>query len=319
MEGYTMRSVVFDGRLHLADGPIPTPNSDEALIRLRVAGICQTDLELLDGYKNFSGTLGHEFVGDVVEGPSEWVGCRVVGDINIGCGGCDMCARGIPSQCRNRHVLGIQTYYGAFADYFCLPVRNLHRIPDTISDEVAVFTEPLAAACQVPELASIVPTDRVILLGAGRLGMLVAQVVRLTGADLTVITRRERQETLLDQWKIPHARRESVPDGMADVVIDCTGTAAGFDDALTLVRPRGTIILKSTYAGTPQADLTRIVVHEIRIVGSRCGPFEPALRLLAQGLVDPLLLIDAEFALDDTPQALERASKPGVFKILLRP
>ncbi|MBN1679916.1 MAG: alcohol dehydrogenase catalytic domain-containing protein [Anaerolineae bacterium] len=314
-----MRAVVFDRELQVTTVECPVPAPDEALIRLRLAGICNTDLELLAGYKGFSGILGHEFVGEVVQGPSDWVGQRVVGEINISCGTCDMCQRGMPTQCRNRRVLGIMDYGGAFADRFCLAVQNLVAVPESLSDEEAVFTEPLAAACQVLESAHIKPSDRVIVLGAGKLGLLVAQVVRPIGVDLSVIIRHERQSTLLDRWGIPAVRRDAVAEGVADVVIDCTGQASGFADALALVRPRGTVIAKSTYHGLPPADLTQIVVREIQVIGSRCGPFGAALRLLAQGLVDVQSLIDARYSLSEATAAFEHAARHGVLKVLLAP
>jgi threonine dehydrogenase-like Zn-dependent dehydrogenase len=310
-------AVVFDGVLWVIGRPRPVPAADEVLIRLRQGGICNTDFELMHGYRQFSGTLGHEFVGDVIEGPPKWLGRRVVGEINIGCGVCEMCQRGIPSQCHQRQVLGIMNYDGAFANDFRLPQRNLWLVPDSISDDSAVFTEPLAAACQILEMAVICPTDRVILIGAGKLGLLAAQVVRLTGADLKVIVRHESQAALLAGWGIPSARRDEIRPASADVVIDCTGSASGFADALDIVRPRGTILLKSTYHGLPQADLTRVVTQEIHLIGSRCGPFDAALRLLEQGLVNVLPLIEAHYPLAEAVRAFEHAARPGARKVLL--
>ncbi|MBN1201324.1 MAG: alcohol dehydrogenase catalytic domain-containing protein [Anaerolineae bacterium] len=314
-----MRAVVFDGMLQVIRRPRPVPAADEALIRLRVGGICNTDLELMQGYKGFSGTLGHEFVGEVIEGAAAWAGRRVVGEINITCGECDMCCRGMPTHCRQRRTLGLWDYDGAFADVFRLVIRNMLPVPESVPDEAAVFTEPLAAACQIVESAHIRPGDKVVLIGAGKLGMLAAQVIRLTGADLSVIVRRERQATLLAGWGIRAVERAVVPDGRADVVVDCTGNAEGFAAALDLVRPRGAIVLKSTYAGMPQADLTRIAVNEIHVIGSRCGPFGAALRLLEQELVDVKALIDARYTLDEAVQAFEHAAQPGVLKVLLTP
>lgn len=311
------QAVVFDGALRVIERPRPVPAADEAVIQLRLAGICQTDLELMQGYKSFSGVLGHEFTGVVVVGPAEWLGRRVVGEINIGCGACDLCKEGIPSQCRSRRALGIQDYDGAFAEEFCLPVRNLAAVPDTVPDEAAVFVEPLAAACQVVEQVHLHPTDRVVVLGAGRLGLLVAQVVRQAQADPLVIARRDQQVALLERWGIRHTR--AAETGRADVVIDCTGQADGLAAALDLVRPRGTIVLKSTYHSLPQADLTRIVVDEITLVGSRCGPFAAALHLLEQGLVDVLPLIEARYPLGEAARALDHAGRRGVLKVLLEP
>lgn len=317
--GETIRAVAFNGTLRVVEQARPVPGPDELLIRLRLAGICNTDLELTQGYKQFEGLLGHEFVGDVLEGPSEWIGQRVVGEINVSCGECDLCRQGFPTHCRRRRILGMQHYDGVFADCFRLVARNALPVPASIPDQVAVFTEPLAAACQVLETIHLQPSDRVILLGAGKLGLLVAQVVRLAGVDLSVIVRHERPAALLARWGIRAVARSEVPQGSADVVIDCTGSADGFADALDLVRPRGTIMLKSTYHGLPQADLTRVVVNELRLVGSRCGPFGAALRLLESGLVDVASLIDARYALADALQAFHHASQPGTLKILLSP
>ena len=313
------RAVVYEGGLRVVERPAPQAGQGEALIRLRLAGICNTDLELMRGYKDFAGTLGHEFVGEVIDGPDEWLGQRVVGEINVSCGECDMCRRGMRSHCRNRAILGLAQYDGAFSDVFRLPVANLWAVPDAVPDDAAVFTEPLAAACEVLEANVITPESRVVIVGAGKLGLLVAQAVRLTGADLTVVARRERPRALLNEWGIPVADAADIAPGIAGVVIDCTGNAEGFASALDLVRPRGTIILKSTYADLPQADLTRVAVDELRVIGSRCGPFGAALRLLAAGLVDLRPMIDARYSLADAERALAHAAQPGTLKVLLAP
>src|SRR5690554_5352437 len=313
------RAVVYEGGLRVVERPAPQAGQGEALIRLRLAGICNTDLELMRGYKDFAGTLGHEFVGEVIDGPDEWLGQRVVGEINVSCGECDMCRRGMRSHCRNRAILGLAQYDGAFSDVFRLPVANLWAVPDAVPDDAAVFTEPLAAACEVLEANVITPESRVVIVGAGKLGLLVAQAVRLTGADLTVVARRERPRALLNEWGIPVADAADIAPGIADVVIDCTGNAEGFASALDLVRPRGTIILKSTYADLPQADLTRVAVDERRVIGSRRGQLGAALRLLAAGLVDPRPMIDARYSLADAERALAHAAQPGTLKVLLAP
>lgn len=315
----TVRAVMFEDGLKVVERAAPQAGPGEALIRLRLAGICNTDLELMRGYKGFRGTLGHEFAGEVIDGPAGWVGRRVAGEINVSCGECDRCRRGLPTHCRTRAVLGLMAYDGAFADVFRLPVRNLWAVPDAVPDDAAVFIEPLAAACQVLEVAPIAPHERVIVVGAGKLGLLVALVVRLTGADLAVVARRERQRALLVGWGIAAASADELERGAADVVIDCTGSAEGFAVALDLVRPRGTIVLKSTYAGLPQADLTRIAVEELRVIGSRCGPFGAALRLLDAGLVDPRPLIEARYPLDEAERALAHAARPGALKVLIEP
>jgi threonine dehydrogenase-like Zn-dependent dehydrogenase len=244
-------------------------------------------------------------------------GQRVAGEINLACGQCPTCRAGMPTQCPSRTTLGIDRHDGAFAEYLTLPADNLHPLPDAISDEQAVFVEPLAAALQTLHLTHISPHQRVVLIGAGRLGLLTAQVVALTGCDLTVIVRHPRQLDLLTRWGIRAAEQDSIAPHSADVVIDCTGTSEGFAAALGIVRPRGAIHLKSTYHGLPQADLTRAVVDEVQVHTSRCGPFPAAIRLLARGLIDVDALIDARYPLEDGPAAFEHAALRGTLKIIL--
>ncbi|MCB9451862.1 MAG: alcohol dehydrogenase catalytic domain-containing protein [Anaerolineaceae bacterium] len=313
-----MRALVYNKQLHLeTDFPLPQPQGDEALLRIRKGGICNTDLELIDGMYDFSGVLGHEFVAEVLQGPAHWVGKRVVGEINIGCGQCDFCMAGIPSQCRHRQAIGIHNHAGAFADQLTLPVRNLHHVPDTVSDDQAVFVEPLAAVTQILEAVHISPADRVVVLGLGKLGMLAVQVLKLTGADVVGVVRHEKQVEMLRRWGIPAVHKEDLEPERAHIVVDCTGQASGITDALELVRSRGIIVLKSTYHGTPQVDMTQITVREIRIVGSRCGSFPTALRLLEGGLVDITSLIDACFDFDQALDAMRYARTPGTLKVLL--
>ena len=313
-----MRALVFDGQLHLETAhSVPQSKDGDTLLKIRRAGICNTDLELVAGMYGFSGILGHEFVADVTQGHPDWVGKRVVGEISVVCGKCDFCLRGIPSQCRNRTTIGIRRYPGAFADYLPLPQRNLHIVPDKVSDDEAVFVEPLAAALQVTEAVHISPRDRVIVVGVGKLGMLVAQVLKLTGADVIGVVRREKQARLLDQWGIASAELSDLPEQSAQVVVDVTGLAQGFADALNLVESRGTIILKSTYNGFPQVDMTQVAVREIKVVGSRCGPFDAALRLLERGLIDVTSLIEDRYAFDDAVEAMATAAQPGKLKVLL--
>lgn len=295
--------------------PKPEPTSEQSLLKIRRAGICNTDLELMAGYKEFSGILGHEFVAEVVGG--ELAGRRVVGEINVTDGTCEMCQRGIPSQCLNRNAIGIDDHPGAFADYLALVSRNLYPVPDDVSDDMAVFVEPLAAALQVTEGVHISPRDRVVLIGAGKLGLLVAQVLKLTGADLSVVARREKPAALLQKWGIRAVTADELARRSAQVVVDCTGNAEGFAQALELVQPRGTIVLKSTYVGTPAANLTRVAVDEIRVVGSRCGPFDAALRLLSHGLIDTESMIDGRYSIDAALAAFDHAAKPGALKVLL--
>lgn len=314
-----MRALYYqNSQLYFTDGaPLPQPADDEVLLQIRRAGICNTDLEIARGYMGFSGIPGHEFVAEVVQGPSEWVGKRVVGKINVACRECETCRRGVPSQCPYRTTVGIFRHDGAFADYMALTVHNLHAVPENVSDDMAVFVEPLAAALQVTEAIHISPRDRVALIGAGKLGMLIAQVLKLTGADLAVAVRREKQAALLQKWDIPVIYPADLKPGSADVVVECTGDPKGFEAALNLVRPRGTLVLKSTFHGLTPADLTRVVVNEIRLVGSRCGPFEAALRLLAAGLVDVEALIEARYPFKEVLTAFNHAGQTGVLKVLL--
>lgn len=311
-----MQALIYDGQLRLSvDVPEPTPTGDQALLKIRRAGICNTDLELIAGYMNFSGILGHEFVGEVVA--SVLQGKRVAGEINVADGTCDFCQRGVPSQCRDRTTVGIAGHPGAFADYLALTSRNLHVIPDEVSDDAAVFVEPLAAALQVTEAVHISPRDKVVVIGAGKLGMLVAQVLKLVAPDLVVVVRREKQAKLLQQWGITAVERSELSEHRAQVVVDCTGSAEGFAEALELVEPRGTIVLKSTYVSIPQANLTRVAVDEIRVIGSRCGPFDAALRLLKHQLVDVESLIEGRYPLSEGLAAFQRAAQPGMLKVLL--
>lgn len=311
-----MQAVIYDGNLHL-DTTFPNPSShaDEVLIRITRAGICNTDLELIKGYMGFTGVLGHEFVGMVEGGPLD--GQRVVGEINLNCGQCEVCLGGNPTQCPNRSTLGIDRKDGAMAELLTLPLHLIHILPDTISDDQAVFIEPLAAGLQTLHQTHISPHDRVVLIGAGKLGLLTAQVIALTGCDLAVITRHQRQRDLLSGWGIESALPGDITPRSADLVIDCTGTESGFADALEIVKARGTIHLKSTYHGSPQANLTRIVVDEVKIETSRCGSFLAAIRLLGRGLIDVEPLIDARYPLSEAMTAFEHAARRGALKILL--
>jgi 2-desacetyl-2-hydroxyethyl bacteriochlorophyllide A dehydrogenase len=292
----------------------------EALIRIRCAGICSTDLELVKGYYPFTGVPGHEFVGEVVEAEDKpWIGQRVVGEINIACGACEQCLNGRPTHCENRTVLGIKNRDGTFAEYITLPIQNLHRVPASIPDEAAVFTEPLAAALEIQQQVHIQPTDRVLLIGAGRLGQLIAQTLTPTSADLRVLARHPHQQKLLTDRGVRTITEDQIQRWRWDVVIEATGSPAGFEIARKAVRPRGVLVMKSTYKGELSVNFSSIVVDEVNIVGSRCGPFKPALRLLESKQVDPTALIAAEFKLDEALKAFEEAAKPGVLKVLVKP
>ncbi|MDQ1300237.1 MAG: hypothetical protein QG637_154 [Chloroflexota bacterium] len=317
-----MRALVCDGGLRY-DPAYPEPQlpAGEALVRVRLAGVCSTDRELLRGYMGFRGVLGHEFVGEVVQAADPaWIGRRVVGDINAACYRCPTCLAGRHTHCPNRTTLGIMGRDGAFADYLRLPLPNLHAVPAGLPDEKAVFVEPLAAACEILQQVSIRPTDRVIVVGDGKLGLLVAAVLRLTGADLILVGRRRAKLAIAEAWGIATAAGTAGAAGRpADLVVECTGGPDGFALANQLLRPAGTLVMKSTYHGELGVDMSALVVREITLIGSRCGPFAPALRLLASGLVDPTPLISASYPLAEGAAAFERAGEPGVLKVLLKP
>ncbi len=316
-----MKSLWLENKTLSYKKDIPKPTQKgEALIRLRLAGICGTDLEMVRGYYPFTGVPGHEFVGEVVEAEDEtWIGQRVAGEINITCGECEQCRNGRKSHCENRTVLGIVNRNGVFAEYLTLPIQNLHRVPDSVSDEKAVFTELLAAALEIPQEVHIRPTDRVLLIGAGRFGQLIAQVLQLTGANLHVVARHPLQKKLLKERKINLITEEAIKPQGWDIVIDATGSASGFGLARQAIRPRGTLVMKSTYKGDMQVNFSSIVVDEINIIGSRCGPFAPALRLLESGIINPLGMIAAEYPLENGLEAFDKAKERGILKVLLRP
>ena len=301
---------------------------NEALIKIRKAGLCSTDLELVKGYYPYTGVPGHEFVGEVIaltpdpspNGRGEInVGDRVVGEINAACNRCDQCLNGRPTHCENRTVLGIVNRDGVLAEFTTLPIANLHRVPASIPDEMAVFTEPLAAALEIQEQIQVKPTDRVLLIGAGRLGQLIAQALALTGCNLRVVARHKHQQDLLKARRIRIISEEEIQPWRWDVVVEATGSPSGFSLARQAIRPRGTLVLKSTYKGEMSVNFSSIVVDEINIIGSRCGPFEPALQLMESKLVDPTVLIDSEFVLGDALKAFEHAAGAGVLKVLVNP
>lgn len=310
-----------DHRLRVRDDlPVPEPVPGDARIRVTLAGVCHTDLELVRGYYPYAGVLGHEFVGVVDAAPSApaWEGQRVVGDINATCGACPTCRAGRASHCERRTVLGIVNRDGAFADFLTLPIANLHAVPDGVPDDVAVFTEPVAAAFQILAQVAIDSGDRVVVFGDGKLGQVIAQVLATTGCTLTVVGRHPGKLAHLDARNIA-TRVDAPPPRQADVVVDCTGRRDGLQAALAALRPRGTLVLKSTFAGDSTVNLSAIVVDEISIVGSRCGPFGPALDALASGAVRVTPLIEARRPLADAADALARAASPGALKVLIVP
>ncbi len=311
-----------DGKLQFQiDAPKPQPKKGEALIRLQLAGICSTDLEIVKGYAGFAGILGHEFVGDVVEAPDEptWVGKRVVGRINLGCRSCPDCFAGNVEHCPHRTVLGIINKDGAFADYLTLPTANLLEVPEGVTDEEAVFTEPLAAALRIRQQAKISPTDKVAVVGPGRLGLLIGQVLALGGASVMMLGRSRKSLEMPEQMGMQTGIISDYADNAFDFVVEATGNEAGFAHSLRLVRPLGRLALKSTFAGKAHIDLTKLVVGEITVIGSRCGPFHPALRLLAEKAIQTAPLIQGRYPLSQGIPAFAHAAQPGVRKILLQP
>ncbi|MBF2066017.1 MAG: alcohol dehydrogenase catalytic domain-containing protein [Calothrix sp. C42_A2020_038] len=299
------------------DIPIPEQGSEEALVRVCKAGICNTDIELTRGYYPYSGVLGHEFVGVVEQGPPNLIHKRVVGEINAACGKCRYCLKAIPTHCENRTVLGIVNRNGAFADYLSLPIANLHVIPDHLPTDVATFTEPIAAALEIQQQISISADHQVLVVGDGKLGQLVAQTLFLTGCDLLAIGRHAQKLANLEARGIKVGYVDDIKTRSFDIAVECTGNAAGFDIARRALRPRGTLVLKSTYAGNLSLDASALVVDEITLVGSRCGPFAPAIELLAQGKIDVKPLIHAIFPLSEGIIAFEQAKTRGVMKVLI--
>jgi threonine dehydrogenase-like Zn-dependent dehydrogenase len=315
-----MRALVFDNTLaYQPRRAEPSASTGDTLVRVRQAGICATDLEITKGYMGFSGVLGHEFVGEVVHSADrDLVGQRVVGEINVVCGRCDLCLSGLSSHCRNRSVLGIQKRDGAFADYLRLPAMNLHVVPASVDDDAATFVEPLAAAYQVTKQVKFDGRKWVTVLGDGRLGLLVAQVLRDADCKVRVIGRHPQKLALCEKWSIrSRPLADIVPRHDQDVVVDCTGSAAGFELAAQMVRPRGTIVLKTTAAAGKPLNLAPIVIDEINVVGSRCGPFREALRGLAEKRIDVTSLIHRRMKLEQGVEAMELAGRPGVLKVIL--
>ncbi len=313
-----MKALVFDGSLKLERKyPPPQPPSGWALIRVLKAGICRTDLELTKGYMGFRGVLGHEFVG-VVEtcDDASWIGQRVAGEINAACGHCDWCKRGLGRHCPNRTVLGILNHDGCMAEYCILPVENLHRIPDDMNNDTAVFTEPVSAAFEIHEQMSITGKETCIVLGDGKLGILCAWALCTTGADVT-LAGRHNAKLERAKWNSLRTTRDVDSLKPADIVVDATGSEAGFMQAVSLCKPRGTLVLKSTVAASSQINLAPVVINEITILGSRCGLFSRGLAEMARHRFPLDRLIDGRYPLDDSLTAFDRASERGVLKILL--
>jgi threonine dehydrogenase-like Zn-dependent dehydrogenase len=328
-----LKALVFDNKLeYITDYPTPDPGKDEALIRVTRAGICNTDIEIIKGYMNFHGIPGHEFAG-VVEKCEDrnMIGKRVVGEINIGCNTCSYCKNNMQNHCPDRTILGILEKNGAFAEYITLPVSNLHLIPDSITDDEAVFVEPLAAAFEILRQVDLASTDRVCVLGDGKLGLLAGQVLASTGCDLVVAGKHKEKLSILEEMGIKTEivstdvvgvihelpLPKAADKNQFDIVIDCTGSSSGIKNALDIVRPGGKIVLKTTVAETVPLDINRFVIREISLIGSRCGPFLPAINAIENKTVHLSNLVSAKFSLEEGVKAFEFASRRGVLKVIV--
>jgi threonine dehydrogenase-like Zn-dependent dehydrogenase len=314
-----MRAVVWDGSvIAVAERPDPEPGDGTAIVAVSMAGVCNTDLEIARGYMGFRGILGHELVGIVEEGPPEWAGKRIVSEINFACGSCAACRQGLRRHCPTRRVMGILEADGAFAQRVAVPVANLHAVPDPLSDDDAVFAEPLAAAFEILEQLTVEPGQRALVLGDGKLGLLVAQVLQRAGATVHAVGRHRQKLDLLAARGIETSlESDYTPAKEMDISVEATGSVAGFEAAVAATRPRGTVVLKSTVAGRHDLDLAPLVIDEIQVVGSRCGPFAPALEALASHEIDVAALVSDRMPLSRGDDALRRAAEPGILKVLL--
>lgn len=316
-----MKATYFDGKKIMFDSSFPIPDSNESLIQVNLAGICGTDLEILDGYMQYHGILGHEFVGTVKNSNNkELIGKRVVGEINAGCENCESCKIGLQRHCPNRTVLGILNRNGAFAEYLVLPEKNLHVIPDSISDEQAVFIEPLAAAFEIKEQVKLDSSLSVAVVGDGRLAQLILQVLKTICLDITCFGKHENKVSDITKFDIKtKIGIESQDKQSFDLVVEATGSNSGFVDTMKLVKPRGTVILKSTIATKENLDLTPTVINEITLIGSRCGLFKPAIDALATKIISVDHMIDSTFPLESFSEAIFHAKKPDTLKVFLKP
>jgi alcohol dehydrogenase len=315
-----MRALVFDGKLALRDIAKPILKSGEALIHVTLAGICGTDREILKGYSAFRGVMGHEFVGRVVEcADSAWIGERVVGEINVACGECAWCLRGLGRHCPHRTVMGIVNRTGCFAEYVALPLRNLHRVLAAVPDEAAVFVEPLAAATEILEQMRLEPGTRVVVLGDGRLGLLVAQVLKCAGAQVILAGKHGWKLDLARPWgvKVMTDSKSELQPASVPVVVEATGSPHGLEEAFRLVEPRGTVVMKSTFHDPARFDATKLVVDEITLLGSRCGNFSAALDLLERGQVRVQPLLSKVFPLEESLEAFEYLERTACLKVCL--
>jgi len=317
-----MRAIEFNKKLKITKNyPMPEPQEGEALIKILTVGICNTDIEIIKGYMGFSGILGHEFVGIVekINGSNQGlINQRVVGEINCGCGCCEYCLKELENHCPTRTVLGIFNKNGCFADYITLPLKNLHKVPENISNQEAVFTEPLAAAFEILDQIQIKPSDKVLILGDGKLGLLISLVLNLTQAEITLVGKHQEKLDIAKNQNVNTKLLSDLPvEKNYDVVVEATGSINGFELAQKLVKPRGTIILKSTIASEKALNLAPIVIDEIKIIGSRCGPFKPALNALEKNLIEVTPLISKEFNFNEAFEAFELSKTKGILKILI--
>lgn len=310
---------IEDGRVSLrTDLPEPEPGPGEAVVRVGLAGVCGTDLAILAGYAGFRGVPGHEFVGVVERGSDPaWHGRRVMASINVGCGACGSCARGVREHCARRQVIGLRGRQGCFAEAIAVPEANLLLVPEALADEAAVFAEPLAAALRVPRQVPVHTGTRALVLGDGRLGQLVARVLRAHGSEVLVAGHHERKCALLRSAGVEARVRPELESGGYELVVEATGRAEGFAAARAAVRPRGTLVLKTSHGAPLPVDLAALMVDEVSLVGSRCGPLDTALAWLASGRVEPRPLVDVVLPL--TTDAFDVAARPGALKVLVRP
>ena len=321
-----MQAIHWNGReIRVCERPDPEPGEGEVIVEVRLAGVCNTDLEIARGYMGFTGVLGHELVGVVAAGPSEWLGRRVVSEINFACGDlehCESCRTGLGRHCPGRRVMGILDADGAFAERVAVPVANLHAVPDPVCDEDAVFAEPLAAAFEILEQLALSASDwreqRALVLGDGKLGLLVAQVLQRAGARVTAVGRHPDKLAILARRGIEtRLQADWTASQRFDLCVEASGSSAGFEAAVAATRPRGTLVLKSTVAGRHELDLAPIVIDEIQVLGSRCGPFAPALEALAAGEIDVASLVQEQMPLARGDDALRRAAERGARKVLV--
>lgn len=313
-----MKALFFDKNPELREVADPQPQNGELLVKIRTSAICNTDLEIIKGYMGFKGVPGHEFVGEVITSGNPLSGMRVAGEINCPCGTCYLCRTNRPTHCESRTVTGILMHQGVFADYICLPAGNLHRVPENIPDEIAVFTEPLAAAVEIFDQIHIRPSEKVFIFGAGKLGLLISMLFRLYGGSATTFDIHDRKVKIAQQLGLSAAPVSSLnPGDKAEVCIDCTGSPDGFSLAMSHLWPRGTLVLKTTVATPAMADLNQIVINEFQVKGSRCGPFPPALKILADGLINPTPLITATYDFGQITEALRVAALPESMKVLI--